>query len=124
MAQPLGFHNSELKDYVCKLDKAIYGLKQAPHAWYLRLHKFLISIGFFNSLSDQSLFINSTSLGKIFVVVYVDDFIVIGDNRQNIDCFISNLCSEFKCRDLGQLHFFSRIEAIYKPNGSIVLSQS
>ncbi|GJU42226.1 retrovirus-related pol polyprotein from transposon TNT 1-94 [Tanacetum coccineum] len=34
--QPLGFESSEFSDYVCKLDKAHYGLKQAPSAWYLK----------------------------------------------------------------------------------------
>jgi hypothetical protein len=55
--QPEGFQLSENEDYVCKLNKALYGLKHAPRAWYSRLDKYLQQEGFRNRSADNSLYI-------------------------------------------------------------------
>jgi hypothetical protein len=62
---------------VCKLHKAIYGFKQALRAWYTRLSNFLLDLGFSASLVDTSLFIHTSGSIKIFLLIYVDDIIVI-----------------------------------------------
>lgn len=46
MCQPLGYTDARLPAHVCKLDKAIYGLKQDPRAWYSRLNNMLQDLGF------------------------------------------------------------------------------
>lgn len=56
MGQPLGFKDNEHPDYMCKLRKSIYKLRQSPRAWFCRLRDFLLQIGFKESLFDQSLF--------------------------------------------------------------------
>lgn len=56
MEQPPGFHlSTATSSLLCKLNKAIYGLKQAPHPWFERLQHFLSSIGFMSSKADNSL---------------------------------------------------------------------
>lgn len=57
MMQPSGFVDNDKSDYVCKLEKAIYGLCQAPRAWYVELSSFLIVCSFTNATSDASLFV-------------------------------------------------------------------
>ena len=57
MAQPQGMCNVEYAHHVCRLRKAIYGLKQVPQAWYLELCTFLLSLGFVTSLADSYLFV-------------------------------------------------------------------
>jgi hypothetical protein len=57
MEQPPGFIDNTRLDQVCKLHKAIYGLKQVPRAWFTRLSNFLLDLGFKGSLVDTSLFI-------------------------------------------------------------------
>jgi hypothetical protein len=57
MEQPKGFVDKNHPHSVCKLYKAIYGLKQAPQAWFNRLSSYLLDIGFTTSLVDNSLFI-------------------------------------------------------------------
>jgi histone deacetylase 1/2 len=56
MRQPPGYADKSHLNFVCKLDKAIYGLKQAPHAWYARLCSKLEALGFISSKADTSLF--------------------------------------------------------------------
>ena len=57
MQQPLGYRDRTHLDYVCLLSKSLYGLKQATRAWYKRFADYVLSIGFTNSRSDNSLFI-------------------------------------------------------------------
>ena len=67
MAQPPGFLNSQYPSHVCKLNKAIYGLRQAPRAWYTELRNYLLSVDFVNSKSDASLFILHASGYQLFL---------------------------------------------------------
>ena len=55
--QPLGFEDTNHPDYVFKLKKALYSLKQAPRAWYDRLSTFLLNKGYLRGKVDQTLFI-------------------------------------------------------------------
>ena len=57
MALPSGFIDFDHPTSVCKLRKAIFGLKQAPWAWYHELRQFLLDFGFTNSLVDTSVFV-------------------------------------------------------------------
>jgi histone deacetylase 1/2 len=81
MHQPPGYKDSKHPSYVCKLDKAIYGLKQAPCAWYARLCNKLVQLGFTPSKGDTSLFYYNKGGHIMFVLVYVDDIIVASSSR-------------------------------------------
>jgi hypothetical protein len=65
---------------VCRLHKSLYGLKQAPRAWYNRLSEFLISIGFQASKGNTSLFILSLNGAMIYLLVYIDNILLIRSN--------------------------------------------
>lgn len=67
---------------MCKLNKVIYGLKQASKAWYTRLGDYLIHNEFKNSLADSSLFVYNHDNILIWIIVYVDDIIITG-NKSN-----------------------------------------
>lgn len=71
MRQPPGFVDPQRSSYICKLNKAIYGLRQASRAWHIELKKFLLHLGFHNSHSDASLFIFTKSGFTAYVLVYV-----------------------------------------------------
>jgi hypothetical protein len=73
--QPEGFSLTVNPDYVCKLKKALYQLKQTPRAWYYRLDKFLQDKGFKKSVVDSNLYIKSEGDDLLVVFVYVDDII-------------------------------------------------
>lgn len=61
MKQPSGFVDSNKPNFLCRLNKSIYGLKQAPCAWFTALHYFLLAYGFHQCRSDASLFIYNTN---------------------------------------------------------------
>uniref|UniRef100_A0A2N9G9A2 Integrase catalytic domain-containing protein n=1 Tax=Fagus sylvatica TaxID=28930 RepID=A0A2N9G9A2_FAGSY len=122
MQQPPGFVDQDHPSYVCKLRKAIYGLKQAPRAWYHELRTFLLSSGFKNSHADTSLFVLTTAAQKMYILVYVDDLIITGDNTKMIDSFVDGLAHRFSIKDLGQLSYFLGVEVVPNQQG-ILLSQ-
>jgi len=121
MAQPPGFHDPDKPEFVCKLRKAIYGLKQAPRAWYHELRNFLTTSCFSNSLADTSFFIFNHDSHLIYLLVYVDDIIVIGDNAYAINQFIQCLAARFSLKDLGSLTYFLGVEVQPHPTGGVLL---
>lgn len=88
MAQPPGFKDLQQPTHVCRLKKALYGLKQAQ-AWYNELRQFLFSNGFVNSKSDTSLFIYKQMSFTFFLLVYVDDIIIIGSDNRLLNRFVT-----------------------------------
>nr|GEV43582.1 retrotransposon protein, putative, Ty1-copia subclass [Tanacetum cinerariifolium] len=80
--QPLRFQDPEYPARVYKVEKAMYGLHQAPRAWYGTLSKYLLSNGFQRGIIDQTLFIRRQRGNFILVQVYVDDIIFGSLNPQ------------------------------------------
>nr|KYP35708.1 Copia protein [Cajanus cajan] len=123
MNQPEGFADPTKPNHVCKLSKAIYGLKQAPRAWFDSLKNALLKWGFQNTKSDTSLF---TLRGKnhiTFLLIYVDDIIVTGNNTKFLEAFVKQLNIVFSLKDLGQLHYFLGIE-VHRDATGMYLKQS
>ena len=122
MQQPPGYEDPAKPNYVCKLDRALYGLKQAPRAWHARLSNKLISLGFKVSKADTSLFFLNKDNLTMFVLVYVDDIIVVSSTEKATDTLLKELQNEFALKDLGDLHYFLGIEVSKVSNG-ILLTQ-
>ncbi|RVW39905.1 Retrovirus-related Pol polyprotein from transposon RE1 [Vitis vinifera] len=112
MAQPPGFKDLSKPHHVCRLKKAIYGLKQAPWAWYTTLKTAILQLGFQNSKADSSLFIYSQGSTLCYFLVYVDDFVITGNNPTLVASIIKQLGDMFSLKDIGSLHFFLGIEVI------------
>nr|GFA78404.1 hypothetical protein [Tanacetum cinerariifolium] len=88
LMQPPGFQDPESPVKVYKVEKAMYGLHQAPRAWYGTLSKYLLKNGFQRGTIDQTLFIRRQRGDFILVQVYVDDIIFGSSNP--------HLCREFE----------------------------
>ncbi|KAK9911087.1 hypothetical protein M0R45_035010 [Rubus argutus] len=110
MKLPPGHPQSQDPNMVCKLHKAIYGLKQSPRAWYAKLSSVLEEVGFHRSNADSSLFVRIGSTSKLVVLIYVDDLIVTGDNVEEINILKQSLQRKFAIKDLGPLKYFLGIE--------------
>nr|GEY93910.1 putative ribonuclease H-like domain-containing protein [Tanacetum cinerariifolium] len=83
VCQPPGFEDTEYPDKVYKVEKALYGLYQAPRAWYETLAKYLLDNGFHRGKIDQTLFIKRQKVDILLVQVYVDD-IIFGSTKKEL----------------------------------------
>jgi len=122
MRQPPGYKDPDHPSLVCKLDKALYGLKHVPRAWYTRLCNKLKQLGFVPSKGDTSLFYYHKGDYTMFVLVYVDDIIVASSSQAATDALLKDLEQEFALKDLGNLHYFLGIQVKHVPDG-LVTSQ-
>ena len=85
MSHPEGFVMKGKEQKVCKLVKSLYGLKQAPRAWYEKLIEHLLKLNFKHfDLDDATLFIKKVGRFVVYVVVYVDDLLMTGNNESYI----------------------------------------
>lgn len=78
---------------------------------------FLVSLGFYCSRADTSLFVFKRGSTLLYLLVYVDDIILTCNNSSLIRSFINRLNGEFAIKDLGQLSYFLGLEASYTDNG-------
>jgi len=97
MIQPPGFEVA-YKSLVCRLNKAIYGLKQAPRKWFGRLKSTLLQFGFVGSKTDSSLFIYRHQVDVVYLLVYVDDIILIGSSATLIQQLTNRLNTAFSLK--------------------------
>lgn len=106
MKQPPGYEDECHPDYICWLDKALYGLKQAQWAWYSRLSSKLHELGSCPSRTNVSLFIYNLAGVIIYMLIYVDDIIVISSSSVAVDMLLKQLREGLALKDLGDLHYF------------------
>jgi hypothetical protein len=118
MACPQGYGTQEGE--VCKLRKAIYGLKQSPRAWYQRLSGCLMEKGFTKSEADHTLFTKKNQGGIVVVLIYVDDIIITGSDAEGISETKGILKTSFDIKDLGELKYFLGIEMTRETNGMFI----
>jgi len=76
---------------VCRLNKSLYGLKQAPRAWHSRIAVFLVTLGFVEAKSDNSLFINHHGAETVYLLLYVDDIVLTASSPSLLHRIISAL---------------------------------
>ncbi|GKC79791.1 putative ribonuclease H-like domain-containing protein [Tanacetum coccineum] len=85
VSQPLGFIDPKFPKKVYKVVKALYGLHQAPRAWYATLSTFLLKSGYRRGTIDKTLFIKKDKNDIMLVQVYVDDIIFSSTKRSWCD---------------------------------------
>ena len=117
MRQPLGFEDTIHPDHVCLLHKAIYGLKQAPRAWFDKFSAFLLNFGFVFSVKDPSIFIYHHGSITIFLLLYVDDMVLTGNDSSVMKKLLQSLNSKFRMKDMSPLSYFLGIQVRYTPTG-------
>ncbi|KAE8725167.1 Eukaryotic translation initiation factor 3 subunit E [Hibiscus syriacus] len=102
MLQPEGFEEKEKKNLVCRLNKSLYGLKQAPMCWYKRFDSFILCLGYNRLNADPcAYFKRSGDNDFVILLLYVDDMLVAGPNKDYIEELKAQLAREFEMKDLG-----------------------
>jgi hypothetical protein len=107
---------------VCKLQKSLYGLKQASRKWYEKLTALLVREGYTQSTSDYSLFTLQKDHQFTALLVYVDDIILAGNSMAEFDRIKAVLDTAFKIKNPGQLKYFLGLEVAHSKEG-ITISQ-
>ena len=95
---------------MCHLKKALYGLIQAPRAWFLWLLTSLFNLVFLGSSIDTSLFTSHYGLISVVVLINVDNLLIIRSCRGFIATLTTQIKKEFSLKDLGALRYFLGIE--------------
>eukprot|EP00253_Pinus_taeda_P027688 PITA_27688 len=123
MSQPEGFAVKGHEHKVRKLVKSLYGLKQAPRAWYEKIYEHLLKLNFKHyDLDDETLFVKKVGKIALYLVVYVDDLLMTGNNESYIASINKELRKGFEMTDLGYVHYYLGIE-VTQHLKSIFLSQ-
>ncbi|XP_020216524.1 uncharacterized protein LOC109800193 [Cajanus cajan] len=123
MDQPPGFVAQGGSGLICKLQKSLYGLKQSPRAWFGQFSKVIQKFGMIRCETDHFVFFRRSSTHRfIYLVVYVDDIVITGDDQEGIKALKQHLFKHFQTKDLGPLRYFLGIEVAQSKSG-IAISQ-
>nr|GEU80163.1 uncharacterized mitochondrial protein AtMg00810-like [Tanacetum cinerariifolium] len=119
---PKGFEDPDYPDKVYKVVKALYGLHQAPRAWYETLANYLLENGFQMGKIDQTLLIKKQKGDILLVQVYVDDIIFGSTNKDLYKAFENLMKDEFQMSSMGELTCFLGLQ-IKQKQDEIFISQ-
>jgi hypothetical protein len=121
--QPSGFVVAGKEHKLLRLHKALYSLRQAPRAWNIRLDESLMTLGFTKCPSEHALYTKRAAGGSIIIGVYVDDLVITGEKKADIERFKKQMIKMFCMSDLGLLIYYLGIEVEQGSRG-ITLCQS
>ena len=112
MMQLEGYHQGG-SDWVCKLRRGLYGLKQSGRLWYEQLGKALEGMEFKCLKSDLSIYIWMNNRVRAIIPIFVDDLTLVSNLKQDLDRVKSKLAEIFKLKDLGPTTSLLGIEVEY-----------
>lgn len=105
MEQPPGFETPGKEDWVWRLVKSLYGMKQASRIWNQTFHKTVTTLGFKRLVCEWCVYHRHTSNGTTIFAVHVDDIIVISSSPDEISHFKSQLRQHWEISDLGSVKY-------------------
>ncbi|GJW34211.1 putative ribonuclease H-like domain-containing protein, partial [Tanacetum coccineum] len=120
VCQSTGFEDPEFPDKVYKVEKALYGLHQAPRAWYETLSTYLLDNGFQRGQIDKALFIKRVKGDILLVQVYVDDIIFGSTRNEMCTEFEKMMHKKFQMSSMGELTFFLGLQVTQKDDGIFI----
>ncbi|GKD40557.1 uncharacterized mitochondrial protein-like protein [Tanacetum coccineum] len=122
MSKKLEEHDPDFPSRVYKVEKALYGLHQAPRAWYETLSTYLLGNRFQRGKIDKSLFIKRHKGDILLVQVYVDDIIFSLTKKELCNAFEKLMHEKFQMNSMRELKFFIGLQVQQKKDG-IFISQ-
>ncbi|GJV88416.1 putative ribonuclease H-like domain-containing protein [Tanacetum coccineum] len=115
VCQPPGFKDPDFPDRVYKVEKTLYGLHQAPRAWYETLSTYLLDNGFQRGKTDKTLFIKRYKGDILLVQVYADDIIFGSTKKELCIAFEKLMHKKFQMSSMGELTFFLGLQTASTP---------
>jgi hypothetical protein len=110
MKHPKSFVVKGNKELVCKMKKSMYGLKQSPTMWYQKFDTYVLGLGFTRRKEDHCVYFKLIGAHLIYLVLYVDDMFLVGNNKEIIQDVKTQLSSKFDMKDLGVANFILSME--------------
>lgn len=111
VSQPKGYESGN--GMVYKLNKALYGLRESPRAWYDCFHQFILGLGFRCSGYDSCLYYKRVSNGLLGLILYVDDLLIFSQDLGSVVELKSQLKEKFRMTDLGEVKNYLGITVKY-----------
>lgn len=118
--QPRGFEAADESHKVYKLRKALYGLRQAPRAWYSRIESYFAKEGLKKCYCEHTLFIKAEKEGVLILSLYVDDLIYTSNSASMLEGFKASMETEFAMTDLGKMKYFLGVEVTQNDKGIFI----
>ena len=124
MEQPIGFTEVGKEHLVCKLNKSIYGLKQASRQWYLKFDRIITQNGFKENIVDRCIYLRVIGSSYIFLVLYVDDILLASNDSDLLIETKHMLSTHFDMKDLSEASYVLGIKILRdRANRVLKLSQ-
>jgi hypothetical protein len=125
MVQPEGFVDPKDANKVCKLQRSIYGLKKASRSWNLHFDEVIKGFGFVQNTEESCIYKKMSGSSVSFLVLYVDDILLIGNDVQMLNSVKEYLNNNFSMKDMGEAAYVLGIK-IYRDRSRrlLALSQS
>ncbi|KAI5315666.1 hypothetical protein L3X38_044842 [Prunus dulcis] len=117
MKQPTSFVDPQSPHLVCQLKRSLYRLKQAPRTWFHYFSTHLEHLGFIASASNSSLFNFIDGPVRLYLLIYVDDILITGNDPSRITRLIMDLGRLFSMKDSGPVYYFLGMEVARTPAG-------
>lgn len=104
--QPKGYITAGQEHLVCRMNRAMYGLRQSPRRWYLKLRAILIKMGFKQLLTDSCVYVKRDGGDPIILGVFVDDLLVSCRCLATLNKFKADLAQQIAIKDHGPITKF------------------
>lgn len=124
MDQPTGFSIRGQEHKVCKLNRSIYGLKQASRQWNLKFHEAMLQDKFEMVNEDHCVYVKTSGKGFVILSLYVDDILLAGNNETLIRSTKGWLSTNFEMKDMGEASYVLGVKITRdRPKRLLALSQ-
>jgi hypothetical protein len=123
MIQPEGFVDPMNAGKICKLQKSIYGLKQASRSWNICFDEVVKGFGFHQNEEEACVYKKESGSAIVFLILYVNDILLIGNDITMLESVKASLKKSFSMKDLGEVAYILGIR-IYRDSSKRLIGLS